>query len=182
MHDASHAPVASSRSGVLHHVSAKSAAFRKSRSCAHGRRLAVPAPSRSQEIPLQEPRASAISRSHLPAWYVPPDNEEGFVQQSGMFRHDNSSIPARGQCFKPGSEVPQKRRLMDDPIAGDRIPMLENIQDDLDHVVDVALRIDAPRYREAHQLHSRGISRPASASHRPNITEPISTERIPPAR
>ena len=52
---------------------------------------------------------------------------------------------------------------------------------DLDHAVDVALGVDAARQGEPHQLHLAGSNWPEAASF-PNITDPISHDRIPPSR
>ena len=57
---------------------------------------------------------------------------------------------------EPGREVPERGRLLDDPEPAQARRALGDPDDDLDHVVDVALGVRAPRDREADEVHRRG--------------------------
>src|SRR5208282_2169249 len=54
--------------------------------------------------------------------------------------------------FEPRREVAQDGRLVREGIAAELSQALCKMPDHLDHVVDVALGVDAPGYREADQL------------------------------
>ena len=45
-------------------------------------------------------------------------------------------------------EVPQEASLMDELVARDFVAAMPNIEDDFDHIFDVALRVDAARNGE----------------------------------
>jgi len=62
-------------------------------------------------------------------------------QEQGQRGHSlRQSAHHRSQS---GSEVPQERRLMDQFVAGNTVAAAPHVQDDLDHVFDVALRVNA---------------------------------------
>ena len=71
------------------------------------------------------------------------------------------------------AEVAQERRLLDDLQAPDLLLPRVHFEDGLHHIIDVALGVDAARDRQPQQLVLRRS---------PNITEPISTERMPACR
>ena len=68
-----------------------------------------------------------------------------------------------GQRLKVRGEVAQERRLVGEPQAFDLHAPLPDFQNDLHHVIDVALRVDAPRNRQAHQFHLRRFSKHQTA-------------------
>src|SRR5664280_1448514 len=57
--------------------------------------------------------------------------------------------------LESGREVPKKRRLFDDAVAAKLFPVLVHLSHHFDHVVDVALRVDTSRDRQAHEFASR---------------------------
>src|SRR5207247_2594303 len=57
-----------------------------------------------------------------------------------------------GKRLEPCGEVAELRRLVDDPVAAQLRRPLRDGLDDLDHVVDVALRVGAPRDRHADEV------------------------------
>src|SRR5271157_4504783 len=56
------------------------------------------------------------------------------------------------QRFEPRREVAQHGRLVREGIAAELSQAPGKMPDHLDHVVNVALRVDAPGYRKADQL------------------------------
>src|SRR5688572_29193295 len=57
------------------------------------------------------------------------------------------------QGFEARGEVTQPRALLDDPVPAELGCARGDLLDDLGHVVDVRLRVDAARDREPHELH-----------------------------
>src|SRR5207249_5296315 len=55
--------------------------------------------------------------------------------------------------FKFRREVPQHRRRLDDAQTAQALSLLENLDDRFDHVIDMALRVNAAWDGEAHQFH-----------------------------
>ena len=70
-------------------------------------------------------------------------------------------------------EVAQEWRLVSQLVTANPIATLPDLQNYFDDVIDMALRVGAPRNRQPHQVH---------LGRAPNISVPISTERIPPSR
>src|SRR5581483_8194643 len=65
--------------------------------------------------------------------------------------------PSPSDGLEPGREVPQGAWLVDDAVAGERSRPPGHLDADLDHVVDVALRVRAPRDGEAHEVERGGL-------------------------
>ena len=53
-------------------------------------------------------------------------------------------------------KVPQEWRLIGEPHAADFVAVAPDLEDDFNQVVNVALRVDAARNGEAHEVHLRG--------------------------
>ena len=121
-------------------------------------------------------RAPAIAVEKLPA---------GAVDTLGI-KQDRAAVDwlplehrrrlyGRLQFLESRREVPQDGRLVHDAQPAELVAPVVKARADLDHVVDVALRVDAPRDGEPDQF--QGCA-PVS----PNMTLPISTARMPPWR
>ena len=96
-------------------------------------------------------------------------------------RESIRAVRARLDRLEAGGEVAERGGLLDDPHAAQLAARFGDSADHLDHVVDVALRVDAARDGEAHQLHRRRLLASRRACW-PNITVPISQPRMPPSR
>src|SRR6266700_1089126 len=80
-----------------------------------------------------------------------------------------------GDRLEPGREMPQLRRLLDDPVPRQVLRPGGDVRHDLDHVVDVTLRVRAPRDREPNEIR-RGRLLGAvwlqPEHHRPDLASP----------
>src|SRR5437868_6121851 len=76
-------------------------------------------------------------------------------------RRSSSKKRSAPDRLELGREVSQDRSLLDKTIAGNVCPPFPDLEDGLDHIVDVALGIDPPRDGQPHQLHGSGRFLPA---------------------
>jgi len=83
--------------------------------------------------------------------------------------------------FEAGGEVAQERGFFHNPHAPDLIPTVVNLKHSLHDVIDVTLRVDPPGMARRTNSMARGSPR-RFGSLRANMTDPISTLRIPPSR
>ena len=94
-------------------------------------------------------RESTAERDRLAA----PDEPgaDSWTRRQARSRPDRPPIGS-AQRFEDGREVAQGPWLVDDPVAGQLIGPAGDVLEDLDHVVDVALRVRPPRDGQAHQV------------------------------
>ena len=73
----------------------------------------------------------------------------------------STGLPRAAERLEPRREMPQLRRLLDDPVARQILGAGGDVRHDLDHVVDVALRVGASRDREPDQVRRGRLLRPS---------------------
>src|SRR6476619_1789724 len=106
-----------------------------------------------------------------------PQRRGGYVETNAMrmtFRVPWSwtRLPRRAEPLDPRWEMPQRRCLRGDPVPGKVLGVAGNVRHDLEHVVDVALRVRASWDREPNQVRRGRLLRAVRLHpehHRPDL-------------
>src|SRR5437667_246924 len=136
-----------------------------------------PAGTKSFALICEDPDAPRGTFTHWVVFNIPAEarelpegvqRSEGLANGTRQGRTDFGKVgyfgpkPPEGKphryffkLFDLRREVPQRRRLLGDAHSAQPLAPAKNLDHCLDHVIDVALRVDPARDRQADQLHRR---------------------------